>query len=128
MKTEYIRTTHRFDNLTREWIYRGDIGEDKFEEWNTTEVNVTTTFRLKEKCPFYSFGAHALRRDRWMDIELIIDQTINMYRGDAAGNTREFKKWTESTPNHRDIIKKDVLEELEYLVSIGMVMKKEYTL
>ena len=128
MKTEYIRATHRFDNVTREWIYRGDSGEDNFEEWNTPEVNKSTTFRPKEKCPFYSFGVHALRRDQWMDISWIVDETINMYIGDAAGNTRKFKKWVESTPNHRDIIEKDVLEELEHLISIGMVIKREYTL
>jgi len=26
---EYIRTTHDFDNNTREWVYRGDPGQEK---------------------------------------------------------------------------------------------------
>lgn len=122
MKTEYIRSTHRFDNETREWIYRGDRGEDKHEEWNTTEVRERTAFR---KHPFYSFGVHALKSDQWMDIDWIINETIQMYNGDAAGNMSEFKRFIENTPSYKDIIKGDVLEELEYLISIGMVMEKE---
>jgi len=125
MKVEYIRATHRFDNNTRTWIYRGDRGEDMFEKWNTTEVIIQTTSRPKDKTPFYSFGAHALRNDMWMDLDWIVEETIKMYCGDAAGNSDEFKRFMENTPSHRDIIKKDVLDELEYLISIGMVMKRE---
>ena len=32
---EYIRTTHNFDNKTREWEFRGDKGQDKFGIWTS---------------------------------------------------------------------------------------------
>jgi hypothetical protein len=122
MKKEYIRSTHKFDNETREWIYRGDRGEDKYEEWNAVDVN----HRVITK-NINSFGVHALKRDQWMDMEWIIDETIRMYIGGASDRTREFRELMDDTPEKefRDILRKDILEELEYLISIGMVMVRE---
>lgn len=124
MKVEYIRATHRFDNLKREWVYRGDGGEEKFEEWISDEVQHKTICKPADGS-FHGFGVHALRDDQWMDVEWIVDETINMYKGCASDRTREFKKFIEE-PNNREILKNNILEELEYLVSIGMVMKREH--
>ena len=59
---EYIRSTHIFDNDTREWIGRDEQGQDKWKEWNTREVAQMCSspiFPTK-----WSFGVHALHRDR----------------------------------------------------------------
>lgn len=119
---EYIRSTHRFDNCLREWIYRGDRGEDKHVEWNTPEIIQNTVFRRRS--PFYSFGVHALKDDRWMGMDWVVDETIKMYIEGASDRTLEFKEFMDTNPNYRDIVRRDVLEELEYLVSVGMVMKR----
>jgi hypothetical protein len=119
MKKEYIRTTHNFDNETREWIGRDGRGQDKHKEWNDLDV-IDSIPRSK-----WSFGVHALSRDHWMGIEWIIDETIKMFKGHASDYTKEFEEFIKNTPNYRDIIKKDIEEELVYLVKIDMVRVKE---
>jgi hypothetical protein len=56
-----------------------------------------------------------------MGIEWIVDETIKEYKGDAAGNKTEFEKFINETLNYREIIKRDILEELDFLISIDMV-------
>jgi len=124
MKTEYIRSTHRFDNEIREWIYRGEKGEDKFEEWNTREVFEKTIVRKNK--PFYSFGVHSLKSHMWMGLDWIVEETIKMFKGyPHDNNTKEFLKFIKETPNHREVIENHILEDLEILISLGMVMKRE---
>jgi hypothetical protein len=116
---EYIRTTHNFDNNTRRWVYRGERGMDKYELWNSPEIRDKCTWR--DTYPFYSLGVHALKDYQWMGIEWIVDETIKEYKGDAAGNKTEFEKFINETLNYREIIKRDILEELDFLISIDMV-------
>jgi hypothetical protein len=124
MKKEYIRTTHNFDNDTREWTFRGDRGEEKYKEWNDPEVLKKITFRPSYP-PFWSMGVHALKDDRWMGIEWIVDETIKMYKGGAYDRPDLFEKFIEENKDHREIIKEMVLEELEYLIKLDMVRERE---
>lgn len=117
----WIRATHNFCNETREWIYRGDRGQDKHELWNSDEVRS----KLETKMFKYSLGVHALRRDQWMSLDWIVDETIKAYLGGADDRPMEFEKFIQNTPDYIQIIKSDVLKQLKYLVSIGMVEERE---
>jgi len=117
---EYTRSTHTFNNETREWKYRGDIDEDKHDMWS-----VTTNERIKKLGHLWSFGVHALERDSWRYMRSIIDNTISMYLGHASDDTEEFEKFVKNTPNHREIIKNDILKELEILIELDMVRVRD---
>lgn len=118
MKKEYIRATHNFDNVTREWTYRGDRGQEKFEEWCNAEMDglVETT---------WSLGVHALARDRWMDMKWIVWETIQEFKGDAGGNCREFKQFLKDNPNHEEIIQQHIENDFKFLVELDMVQMRE---
>lgn len=112
---EYIRTTHNFDNNSRTWIYRGSQGEDKHEQWSSHEVcNRNTPF-------YYSLGVHTLNSGWWMSLDWIVSETITAFDQGASDGTEEFKEFVKTNPDYRKIIEKDVIGELEYLVSIDMV-------
>lgn len=123
MKKEYIRATHNFDNKTREWTYRGDRGEEKFEEWHTPEVLEGTCF--KDKDTKWSLGVHALKRDQWMGIDWIIMETIDAFRGDAGDNYREFEQFMKNNPNYKEIIQQHIENELKFLIELDMVQVRE---
>lgn len=122
MKKYYIRTTHNFNNETREWEYRGCKGGDKYELWNSDEVREKTLFR---KTPSYSFGVHGLESHQWMDLDWIVNNTIEDFLCDTAGNMNKFKEFMKENPDYRSVVEKDVLEELNYLISLDMVRVKE---
>lgn len=124
MSKEYIRTTENFSNETREWTFRGDRGQEKFEEWNEPGLQWSLCTRPVEPKK-WSLGVHALSRDHWMDMSWIIAKTCKMFYGDAAGNLREFEYWVKSTPNWREIMQKDIEEELEDLIKLDMVRVRE---
>jgi hypothetical protein len=121
---EYIRATHVFDNKQREWIYRGDRGEDKFDVWNSPEVTRNISFRpiLPRQ---WSMGVHALQNDHWMGINWIVDETISMYKAHASDSTQEFLDFITNTPNHREIIRQHIEDELAYLIEMDMVRVRE---
>jgi hypothetical protein len=121
---EYIRTTHNFDNETREWNYRGDRSEDKFKQWNDPEVRDKLDFRPIHPRQ-WSFGVHALRRDQWMGMNWIVDGTIGMYEGHASDATKEFLEFVKNNPNHREIIQQHIEEEFKLLVELDMVRVRE---
>lgn len=116
---EYIRTTHNFNNDTRKWEYRGDRGCEKFETWKN--IDICDDSRTTQ----WSFGVHALKSDTWMSIGWIIDETISMFKGDAAGNIKDVELFIKNNPNYREIIQKDVEDELKFLVEIDQVRETE---
>lgn len=119
---EYIRSTHNFDNNTREWEYRGDRGQDKYgvDGWAFGGDP-----RDKSLEGLWTFGVHALERDGWRYMRTIIDNTIGMYNAHASDRTEEFKKFVKDNPNHRDIIKQHILKELEDLIAKDMVRVRD---
>jgi len=123
MKKEYIRSTHYFDNKTRTWIYRGDRGQDR-PDWNDPELITKVCTRPCEP-KNHSMGVHALRDHMWMDIKWIVSETLKMYYGGADGEPTKFKEWYKNTPNARELIQKDIEEELEMLIKLDMVQVRE---
>lgn len=125
---EYIRSTHNFDNNTREWEYRGDKGQDKYGEigWSFGGNGGNEYDERHRKLgSIWSFGVHALERDSWRYMRTIIDNTINMYKGHASDSTKEFEEFIKNNPNHRELIKKDILKELEILIELDMVRVRD---
>jgi hypothetical protein len=120
---EYIRATHNFDNITREWTYRGDRGQEKFDEWSNPETRGKTVF--KEEDTKWSLGVHALRRDEWMSMDWIIWETIRAFKGDAGGNYREFEKFLADNPDHQKIIQQHIENEFKILIPLDMVQVRE---
>lgn len=118
---EYIRTTHNFNNETREWEYRGDREGEKFIEWNDSTVRDKLSFRQTK----WSFGVHALKSDMWMSINWVVDETIEEYKGHASDRTEEFLEFIKTDTNYREIIQKDVEKELEYLIELDMVRGRD---
>jgi hypothetical protein len=123
MKKEYIRATHNFDNKTREWTYRGDRGQEKFEEWNNPGTRDKTVF--KEEDTRWSLGVHALRHDQWMGMDWILWETKNAFKGDAGGNYREFEQFLKDNPDHDQIIQQHIENELKFLIELDMVQVRE---
>ena len=124
---QYIRTTHNFNNETREWDFRGDRGGDKQEDPNWRFGGKDKPYKESDKYN-WSMGPHTLKNDRWNYMRSIIDETINCYKNDAAdgqGSSENFKKFCEENPNYREIIKQDILREFEYLISIDMVRVRD---
>jgi hypothetical protein len=122
---EYIRSTHNFDNNTREWTYRGDRGQDKFDQWRDPNYFESLAWR-----PFspkkWSLGVHALKRDTWMTMNWIIDETIGMYKGGADDHPEEFERFLRNHPNdHRDEIEQHILEEFKLLIELDMVRERD---
>lgn len=110
---QYIRTTQNFDNETREWIDR-----DEWRDPNTLEL-------LKASYQKWSFGVHALRRDIWVDMDWIVDETIKMFKGHASDNTKEFLKFISETQNYQEIIQRDIEKEFETLIQLDMIRVRE---
>ena len=116
---EYIRATHNFNNVTREW---DNIEHKKLDYWHNLNEKIKALGQ-----PLWSFGVHALERDSWRYMRSIIDNTIGMYKGGGADESirREFLNFIESTPNYREIIKRDILREFEILIASGDVMVRD---
>jgi hypothetical protein len=125
VKKEYIRATHNFDNNTREWTYRGDRGEEKFEQWRDPALHEALTIRpISPKQ--WSLGVHALKRDMWMSMDWIVNETIGMYKGGADDNPQGFEQFLKDHPtDHRDIIEQHILEEFKLLIELDMVRERE---
>jgi|SRR5579862_454639 len=119
MTKEYIRTTHNFNNETREWIFRGDRGQDKYGAWDYE--------RLRILGPIWSFGVHALKRDGWRRMDWIVEETIKMYLGGAACPSieKKFKEFINSTPDYKAIIEQHILKEFEILIKEDQVRVRE---
>ena len=111
---EYIRTTHNFNNSSREWEYRRDKGGDKY---NDSDWMFPVIPPIK-----WSLGVHALRSDRYSYLRTIIDETILYFSNDG-----QFKEKFLKTENIRDAVRKDILKELEILIKLDMVRAKEVT-
>lgn len=107
---EYIRTTHNFNNDTREWEYR----KENDKKWESPEL-------IYRKTPKWSFGVHALMDDKWMNMRWIIDETIKLHQDCAGVNTEKFDKFIQNTPNYRKIIKQCIEKELKILIKLDMV-------
>lgn len=118
---EYIRSTHNFCNKTRTWIYRGDRGQDKYELWNSDEVKA----KIETQMYKYSIGVHALKSEQWMSLDWIVDETIKAFRGGADDKPDAFELFIQNNVDYVQIIKSDILKELKYLVSIGMVEERD---
>lgn len=114
---EYTRSTHYFNNSTREWVYRGDRGEEKWKEWNENGISL----KLCEDPPKWSLGVHGFTRDHgWVYLKNVIDNNINYYSHDEQFD-EEFKL----IPNQREVVKKAILEEFETLIKLDMVRVRE---
>lgn len=124
---EYIRTTHNFNNETREWEFRGDKGNDKHGIWDYKNNDEKLKLLRKETGHLYSMGVHALERNYWMTIDQIVTETIKMYRGGAVDWSieKEFIKFVAENENYKEIIKSDILKELEYLIELDEVRVRE---
>ena len=123
MRKQYIRATHNFDNTTREWTYRGDRGQEKFEEWRNAETCDKTPFT--EEDTRWSLGVHVLKHDYWMDMKWIVWETIQTVKCDVGGNYREFEKFLIDTPNYDEIIRQHIENDFKILVPIDMVRVRE---
>src|ERR1035437_4119504 len=121
MKKEYIRATHNFDNSSREWTYRGDRGQEKFEEWRNAEMDGLNS-KIEST---WSLGVHALERDQWMDMQWIVHETIRGFRGDAGDNYREFEQFLKDNPNYKEIIQQHIENDFKLLVKLDMVQVRE---
>lgn len=120
---EYVRTTHNFSNETREWTYRGAMGQEKHEEWLKAEQD---GFNFKSiKLEKWSLGLHILKLDMWMSMDWIVWETIEAYKGDAGGNCQEFEQFLKDNPNHKQIIQQQTEHELEALIKLDMVRVRE---
>ena len=114
---EYIRTTHDFNNETREWDFRFSSEHDqkRSDELRTLEGSS------------WSMGVHAMEQDQWRYLRSIIDTTIDMWErgaGDYTGEL-EIKKLKENNPNYREIIKQDILKEFEILEKYGEIKVRD---
>ena len=125
MKKEYIRATHNFDNKTREWIYRGDRGQDKFEQWSNPEVTDKTCVKEINGDTKWSLGVHGLRRDQWMNMDWIVRETIEAFRADAGGNWQECYKFLRENPNHKEIVQQHIENDFKLLIELDMVQVRE---
>lgn len=120
-KTAYfIRTTHNFDNKTREWIYRGDKGQDMEKKWQNND-----NFANDEL--YWCLGVHVLEQNRWMTFKEVVDETILGFEKGAAGHEGEdsLARLKKDRPlNWREYFEMDVEEDLRFLVRKGMVAIK----
>jgi len=123
MKKEYIRATHNFDNKTREWTYRGDRGQEKFEEWHKAEAEGLNIIPIEPRT--WSIGVHALKRDQWMDIKWIVWETIREFKGDAGGNCEEFEQFMDDNPDHEEIIQQHIENDFKRLIELDMIRVRE---
>jgi hypothetical protein len=114
---EYIRTTHNFNNETREW-------DDRFssEYFRKTSEEIGNLGGC-----YWSMGVHALEQDQWRYLRSIIDTTIDMWERGAANYTGELaiKELKENNPNYREIIKQDILKEFEILEKYGEIKVRD---
>lgn len=124
---EYIRTTHNFNNETREWEFRGDKGNDKHGIWSFSISDEQIKRLEKENGHLYSMGVHALSRDYWMSIESIVNDTIKMYLTGAVDWSiqEEFELFMSKNLNYKEIVKSDILKELDILISLDEVRVRE---
>lgn len=105
---QYIRTTHNFDNETREWKYRPEVCD--FLAY-TPQIH-----------PFWSLGVHALELDSWQFLRQIVDFTVDYFlKEDMA----KFKEFMDHDSQYRQVVKEDILQELRYLIQKDMVRVRE---
>lgn len=102
MVEHYTRTTHNFNNETREWEPRKELRKKIDEEWALNSL-------LKSPV-----GIHALDSGRWQTLWVIVD---------------ENKKYAEQYPEdfrdyNMDNLEDDVKHDLEILIKHGWVARR----
>lgn len=110
---EYIRTTHNFNNKTREWEYRGDKDGDEHGQW-CKDVSFPDTKWI--------LNLHFLSKYHWTYLRTIIDNAISYYE-----NVKfvEFEALKKENPNYRRMLKNEILKQLEVLINLDMVRVRE---
>jgi len=96
----WTRTTHNFNNETREWEYRKEL--DKFENKNIFNSLL---------------GVHALDSGRWKTLEEIYHENEEYYE--------QYKDELYSGADISGIDKSIILSDLELMEKLGFVKSKE---
>ncbi len=101
MKDYYIRTTHNFNNETREWDYRD------LPEWKEKSNIIQETIQL-------TLGVHGVERDIWEPLFRIVQNNKDYIMQESNG------AWI--CPENFDEL---VEQELKRLVKLDMVKCKQ---
>jgi hypothetical protein len=109
---QYLRTTHKLNKETGEWIYRGDEGQDKHKQWKDLEIPGSK----------FSLGVHILDREEWLDIDTIVNDTIYECLNGAIDYPEQLVHFIESNPTtYKSILKREILDELNKLAQHDLV-------